>query len=109
MIKMIGAENRGLRFHLDIDIDYSDDGEPRVIESRDVSVLARAIFDYGISENCMMSSSMDFAREDGFRTHDGARKLLNRVIKFHNKVVREIKKNTDPHTTVADIWYYSQV
>jgi len=103
MIKMIAADRKGLRFHLEADISY--DGEPRVFESRDYKILARAIFDYGMSENTMFSSSMDFAKEDGFRTHDGARKLLNRAIRFQNKVVDEINRNTDPHTTVADIWY----
>ena len=106
MIKFIGADRKGLRFHLDIDMDLSDDGEPRVVESRDYKILARAIFDYGMHENCMFSSSMDFAKEDGFRSHDGARKLLNRAIRFHNKVVSKINRNTDPHTTDADIWYY---
>lgn len=103
MIKMIAADRKGLRFHLEYWVGIEKHLE--FLESRDYKILARAIFNYGIHENCMMSSSMDFAKEDGFRTHDGARKLLNRAIRFHNKVVREIKRNTDPHTTVADIWY----
>ena len=98
MITFIGALEKGLSFHIGVAFKER-------IHSRDYKILARAIFDYGMSENCMMSSSMDFAREDGFRTNDGGRKLLNRAIRFQNKVVNEINRNTDPHTTVADIWY----
>ena len=98
MITFIGALEKGLSFYIGV-------GLKKRIHSRDYKILARAIFNYGIHENCMMSSSMDFAKENGFRTNDGGRKLLNRAIRFQNKVVNEIKRNTDPHTTVADIWY----
>jgi hypothetical protein len=98
MITFIGALEKGLSFYIGV-------GLKKRIHSRDYKILARAIFDYGMSENTMFSSSMDFAREDGFRTNGGARKLLNRAIRFQNKVVDEINRNTDPHTTVADIWY----
>tara|TARA_R100000742_G_C4226794_1_gene49256 strand:- start:136 stop:444 length:309 start_codon:yes stop_codon:yes gene_type:complete len=86
MITHIGALEKGIAFYAWDKKDTLESVNHKwVISSRDYKVLAKAIFEHGISENCTMSSSMDFAKEDGFRTHSGARKLLNRAIRFHNK------------------------
>ena len=96
-IRFISANKGGIEL-------FSDPGV-KIGYAKEPTKLAELIKVFGLGDDVYASSSMDFAKEDGFRTHDGARKLLNRAIRFHNKVVREIKRNTDPYTTVADIWY----
>ena len=80
-IIFIGAHDKGLSFHIG---KRGTSGGKRFV-SRDYKVLAKTIFEHGIDEDCIMSSSLDFAKEEGFRTDNGARKLLNRAIKFQNK------------------------
>lgn len=42
---------------------------------------------YGMASDCYLSSDMDFASEEGFKTDDGARKMLNCIL---NNVVETV-------------------
>ena len=43
-------------------------------------ILAAIMDDYGFDDVVMASSSMDFANEYGFKTHDGAKKLYKNAL-----------------------------
>ena len=51
-------------------------GGSSIISSNDVESLAHVLAKEGFGETFMMSSSMDFADEEGFAHYDDAKKLL---------------------------------
>ena len=48
--------------------------------SNDVNALANQIKERGLDETASFSSSMDFAKEHGFRTDDGAKNLYKNAL-----------------------------
>ena len=69
-INFIGAHNGKLELHM---------GD-KVKSSANPIILAEIMNKHGFADVVMGSSSMDFAKENGFRTNDGAKKLYNNAL-----------------------------
>jgi len=69
-INFIGAHNGKLELHM---------GD-KIKSSADPIILADIMSKHGFDDVVMASSSMDFAKEYGFRSHDGAKKLYQNAM-----------------------------
>ena len=72
-INFVSANNGKLVLHM-IDKDRTQKSSANPI------ILAAIMDDYGFDDVVMASSSMDFAKEYGFKTHDGAKKLYKNAL-----------------------------
>ncbi len=69
-INFIGAHNGKLELHM---------GD-KVKSSANPIILADIMSKHGFDDVVMASSSMDFAKENGFKTNDGAKKLYKNAL-----------------------------
>ena len=69
-INFIGAHNGKLELHM---------GD-KIKSSANPIILADIMSKYGFDDVVMASSSMDFANEYGFKSHDGAKKLYKNAL-----------------------------
>ena len=56
-------------------LSYTENGIRKEKGSENPIILADIMKKHGFEDTVMASSSMDFAKEYGFRSHDGAKKL----------------------------------
>ena len=68
-INFIGAHNGKLELHM---------GD-KIKSSANPIILADIMSKHGFADTVMASSSMDWAKENGFKTDDGAKKLYKNV------------------------------
>ena len=72
MISYLSCNEGKLELH-----NYEDDGSNEIVcSSNHVNELANCLANYGFGEYFRTSSSMDFADEYGFATHDGAKEIF---------------------------------
>ena len=72
MISYLSCNDGKLELH-----NYEDDGSNEIVcSSNHVNELANCLANYGFGEYFRTSSSMDFADEYGFATHDGAKEIF---------------------------------
>ena len=69
-IDFISADNGKLELHM---------GD-KIKSSADPIILADIMSKHGFDDTVMASSSMDFAKENGFKTDDGAKKLYKNAL-----------------------------
>ena len=69
-INFVSADNGKLALHV---------GD-KVKSSANPIILADIMSKYGFDDVVMASSSMDFAKENGFKTDDGAKKLYKNAL-----------------------------
>ena len=69
-IDFISADNGKLELHM---------GD-KIKSSADPIILADIMSKHGFDDTVMASSSMDFAKENGFKTDDGAKKLYQNAM-----------------------------
>ena len=55
-------------------------GVEKIKASENPIILAEVMRKHGFEDTVMASSSMDFAKEYGFRSHDGAKKLYKNAL-----------------------------
>ena len=72
-INFVSADNGKLVLHM-------NDKDRTQKSSANPIILAAIMDDYGFDDVVMASSSMDFAKEYGFKTHDGAKKLYQNAL-----------------------------
>ena len=72
-INFVSADNGKLVLHM-------NDTNRTKKSSANPIILAAIMDDYGFDDVVMASSSMDFANEYGFKTHDGAKKLYQNAL-----------------------------
>ena len=72
-INFVSADNGKLVLHM-------NDTNRTQKSSANPIILAAIMDDYGFDDIVMGSSSMDFAKEYGFKTHDGAKKLYQNAL-----------------------------
>tara|TARA_Y100001937_G_C7091406_1_gene317927 strand:- start:297 stop:578 length:282 start_codon:yes stop_codon:yes gene_type:complete len=66
-----------------IELHFNDDNNSMdctVKSSANPIILADIMSKYGFDDVVMASSSMDYAKESGFKTDDGAKKLYNNAL-----------------------------
>ena len=61
-------------------LSYTENGIRKEKGSENPIILAAIMDDYGFDDVVMASSLMDFAKEYGFKTHDGAKKLYKNAL-----------------------------
>ena len=61
-------------------LSYTENGIRKEKGSENPIILADIMKKHGFEDTVMASSSMDFAKEHGFRTDDGAKKLYQNAI-----------------------------
>ena len=72
MISYLSCNKGKLELH-----NYEDDGSNEIVcSSNHVNELGNCLANYGFGEYFRTSSSMDFADEYGFATHDGAKEIF---------------------------------
>ena len=72
MISYLSCNDGKLELH-----NYEDDGSNEIVcSSNHVNELGNCLANYGFGEYFRTSSSMDFADEYGFATHDGAKEIF---------------------------------
>ena len=72
MISYLSCNEGKLELH-----NYENDGSNEIVcSSNHVNELANCLANYGFGEYFRTSSSMDFADEYGFATHDGAKEIF---------------------------------
>ena len=59
---------------------WNESGEEKEKGSENPIILADIMNKHGFEDTVMASSSMDFAKEYGFRSHDGAKKLYKNAL-----------------------------
>ena len=59
---------------------YTENGIRKEKGSENPIILADIMKKHGFEDTVMASSSMDFAKEYGFRSHDGAKNLYNNAL-----------------------------
>ena len=79
-VNYIGADNGGLTLHAEND----------VLWSRDVGELGEFVFEKGLADTVMGSSSMDFAEEYGFDYNDAARDMWDDVLFYAENVAADL-------------------
>jgi len=73
-IDFISAEDGKLQLH------YTEMGVEKIKASENPIILAEVMRKHGFEDTVMASSSMDFAKESGFKSDDGAKKLYNNAL-----------------------------
>ena len=76
-INFISARDGKLELHMN---DMNSSMECTVKSSANPIILADIMSKYGFDDVVMASSSMDFANEYGFKSHDGAKKLYQNAL-----------------------------
>ena len=76
-INFISARDGKLELHMN---DMNSSMECTVKSSANPIILADIMSKYGFDDVVMASSSMDFAKENGFKTDDGAKKLYKNAL-----------------------------
>ena len=71
MISYLSCSEGKLDLH-----DYVEGNHEIVCSSNNVNELANCLANYGFGDFFRTSSSMDFADEYGFETHDGAKEIF---------------------------------
>ena len=61
-------------------LSYTENGINKKKGSENPIILADIMKKHGVEDTVMASSSMDFAKEYGFRSHDGAKKLYKNAL-----------------------------
>ena len=61
-------------------LSYTGNGIRKEKGSENPIILADIMKKHGFEDTVMASSSMDFAKEYGFRSHDGAKKLYQNAL-----------------------------
>ncbi len=61
-------------------LSYTENGIRKEKGSENPIILADIMKKHGFEDTVMASSSMDFAKEYGFRSHDGAKKLYKNAL-----------------------------
>ena len=61
-------------------LSYTENGIRKEKGSENPIILADIMKKHGFEDTVMASSSMDFAKEYGFRSHDGAKKLYQNAL-----------------------------
>ena len=59
---------------------YTENGVRKEKGSENPIILADIMSKIGFEDTVMASSSMDWAKEYGFKNHDGAKKLYNKAL-----------------------------
>ena len=85
-IQYITADEGGLRMMGGFSRKHLKDPNYDAFRSSDPIELAEFIYNNGIDENCCFPSSMDFAKENGFDTNDGAKKLFDHALSICRKM-----------------------
>ena len=73
-INFVSAHDGKLQLH------YYEMGVEKIKASENPIILADVMKKHGFDDVVMASSSMDYAKESGFRTDDGAKKLYNNAL-----------------------------
>ena len=76
-INFVSARDGKLELHMN---DMNSSMECTVKSSANPIILADIMSKYGFDDVVMASSSMDFANEYGFKSHDGAKKLYQNAL-----------------------------
>ena len=63
-----------------LELSYYEMGVRKTKASENPIILAAVMKKHGFEDTVMASSSMDFAKEYGFRSHDGAKKLYKNAL-----------------------------
>ena len=79
-IQYITADEGGLRMMGGFSRKHLKDPNYDAFRSSDPIELAEFIYNNGIDENCIFPSSMDFAKEYGFKKDGDAKKLYQNAI-----------------------------
>ena len=73
-INFVSARDGKLQLH------YYEMGVEKIKASENPIILADIMKKHGFEDTVMASSSMDFAKEYGFRSHDGAKNLYKNAL-----------------------------
>ena len=92
MIDFISAKDGGIELFSNVGgMNHPDWCEQLIVGfAKDAKTLADFLEIHGVASAVYASSTMDFADEEGFATHDGAKNLWDQAVDIYNWNVNKV-------------------